>query len=546
VTSFNNIPTSVSTIIEFGVDELMIVCFHGHSFLDDKNWIFFTESKEHVVFKQIKITCCLLKVTKENSNEYNFSSSSQLDFLSNNPLKWWGQHAFMPNLIEVSESMLDTLTKIWEQERINERTITNSTRNLSRIGFIEPDAFALQEYLTLGFEFKVKSAYPSISPFLSNSTLKIKRQFSRFQYMQFYKFLKKKLSGEHIAAWGEYQGLSCYSPSDILSRDIDRILIALNALFENPQNNLKIVFQNHSIYGWDLHDFQSVFHTIPPFLNLVRTDGQCDSPNLLTNSITFIQRILGEIIRNDRSLQDLLLMQVLEIIDSEGASMIYLHLLVKWFAKDETACQNMLLEYMCQPMTSTLRQLATYLLELHEQASIDENQFLHKLSELSLSSGLLKLLQLIVIERNLHAQPSSTPSSLEAEQIVTEEFTFEDSCFLLKMWMLGCIACDASWIVTLGRIEEQSTTTNLEKLVSFLSHSKEEFSTLLSSSSSVSFHFDSSQSHRGNCDCYLNNDLIFSVVYQSTMIDVGLKAFSKLTKKAIDDEKICDFISENL
>jgi hypothetical protein len=236
-------------------------------------------------------------------------------------------------------------------------------------------------------------------------------------------------------------------------------------LFETPQNNLKVVLNGEHVYGWSKDDLEEFNARVQVFLP-VHFD------------VLAMSKMIASALykRHHSVLAALLEIQVLDVLDSEGAAFVYQHLLSSCYGGEETRCLDDLTECFLAPLDPVYHAFSSVVSKLRRDGvSIDAHE------TIIFSEGIRQLLVVLPVR----AAPDGGVHE-EALALVQRLFTREDCMLLLKAWMLSTIACDASVVLRLA----MDTT----------------------------------------------GDVVSS---QVTLIDCGLKSLTKLTTKAKKDAKIC-------
>jgi hypothetical protein len=422
---------------------------------------------------------------------------ADLQFKEYNIAKWenLGPHIPGASAISICGEWYDALHCCWQTKRPNSRSKEDGGKVVLEInGLFEENVFCSVLSIprdliksSLALEIKVKGAFPSISPFIFDPATFIKHEMSRFNIMQLHKEFKRRVKQDNSAPWGSFECISQYCPSDFLSGQILQMENAIKFLFLNPQNNLKVYQDMQHVFGWTINSPLA----LQQFLMSVFVNSGSESA---------LHRLIS-IMSDEMSLSycsvfgSLLQLQCLDVLDSEGAEYVYCHL-SSLYTDESTCCQD-LRNFLVSPITEDLVILSKVLHLLH--LGDGEGEVLELLNANGkFSRGVLSLLVLVNSSiPSLKSAPleQKQANCLEARRIVTELFSRSDCLLLLKAWMMSTIACDASIVLQL----------------------------------------------------YLDNDrkMIGSHLF---LIDIGMKSFSKFTKKAAKDAKICrdvtTFLSE--
>lgn len=442
------------------------------------------EGGASVVFSHSRLPCCVLKVQKTEGDLTNVhhqqESLRNATFVTNNFRSWGKLNDCLVCSTEphaLNETEHQSLQAIWLAQQDIHRREENRNKRLSLVAAFEenisycsvihlsPD----QPYRSLSLEIKVKGAFTSISPFICpSSSSAIKFTMSRYEIMQSYKQCKQSTEGaDHVVPWGSFRARSSYRPQDLCCHQFDRMYEAVCHLFETPQNNLKVVVNGEHVYGWSKDDAEE-FNARLRFLFSAQID------------VTMMSKMTASALyeRHHSVLAALLEIQVLDVLDSEGASFIYQHLVSSYYGGENARCLDDLTEYFLAPLDPVYHSFSAVVMKLRRDVSIDAQE------TLIFSEGIRQLLAILPMnaapKRDVHER---------ALALVQRLLTRADCLFLLKAWVLSTIACDASVVLRIA--------------------------------------MDTA------------GDIISSEV---TLIDCGLKSLTKLTTKAKKDAKICQTV----
>eukprot|EP00249_Psilotum_nudum_P019133 c27112_g1_i1 orf=384-1436(-) len=173
---------------------------------------------------------------------------------------------------------------------------------------------------TVSVEIKPKCGFLPISVFIAKENA-IKKRVSRFSMHQHLKLAR-----------GMIKTVSRYSPLDLFSGSYEKIREAIQALFETPQNNLRVFVDGVLVFGTSAgcpdsqssekggtdYPFESVDRTLKRIISC--RDGK---------RVSLLQRLVLEFLYSSESLSLLLEMQKLDLYDIEGAIHAYYKLLQK-------------------------------------------------------------------------------------------------------------------------------------------------------------------------------------------------------------------------
>lgn len=500
--------------------------------LNPIDWEYYAEGGKHIVIinhnKEHKLFQYIIKIIKqETPNQFDHDQiniENNNNFLKNNFYQFFGCYIFQSIEIELSKDFLKNIELKISPKRSKYRYEHEKTLHFSGNAKLEQNLFTFPSIHGfnnsnfISFEIKVKCGLTSHSPFVSPNH-QIKYNLSMFQIMQLFKQSNMMLNHED-PSWGHFETSSNYNPRDLCSGIIDRVNNSIIQLFENPQNNLKIVFNSDHIYGWDKCD-----------LSFLTSQLQNVSFNPIYNelfSIKILQELLTIISAQEKVMQQVEMMQALDVIDTEGMLLLY--------AKGRTLIGNFdehLFSYLSEPMQSDLNfeQLTKSLLLLSDHRVYDKETLF---SQLNLSSAIKRLLNIEIPLSQMLNDEMIMEINIKAESLL-EEFTLNDILLLLKLWMISYIAKDLSVIITIQpRIQADYQLIN------------DELNTLLTLSNSNTWELQLQKcpNLRGKLypfaksytDEHVRNQFYYE--YQISIIDIDLKSLEKMRRKGKKEENI--------
>jgi hypothetical protein len=288
--------------------------------------------------------------------------------------------------------------------------------------------------------------------------------------------------------------VSAYDPMDLFSTVPSRIQAALSNLFSCPQNNLRVWQGDHQVIGLGSSDDEnkddvglatdSSIHCCPKYLNSKsKTDVQSRSSKCGTGihpnsdySKDFLAQILPGIIASilyqERLLPRLLQLQRLDILDADGAILVY-HRLVELYGGSHEDAERALDDYTTYS-SSRNSYGATPKVAVNDESPSGISSLPPDLLSaspfplLGLKSGMVNSLCLEIQRfRNLmegeginnEDSSFSEPRQLPSEEDMTrirkeclrqiELLSTQESIYLLQNWLLSLSMCDVSLFVTL-------------------------------------------------------------------------------------------------
>lgn len=161
----------------------------------------------------------------------------------------------------------------------------------------------------LSIELKVKCGLSSSSPFVKQSR-RLKYTYSRLAMTQVKKSKKEqRINYRKVMAEREYR------PQDLCSDNFSTICSSLVILLNNPQNNFKVSLNGSHVYGCGKHDMTGMTSACNELFS------RCE--DLSPRSPRFVIDVVAKIFVTNDVLRKLHHLQSLDLIDSEGAAIIY-------------------------------------------------------------------------------------------------------------------------------------------------------------------------------------------------------------------------------
>jgi hypothetical protein len=506
--------------------------------VDDVNnsnlWSFLAEGKMHVVVSNSSHSTrpIILRIPKHTA----ISNSNDQLFVLNLMIPWYSSSSIsMSSVIELSNTFIESLTNQIDSFRPLNRKIVSEPLCLKHHAHIEfnynyvhkglprlsnifqlktsvgehSDTLLILNGCHISFDFKVKCGLLGSSPFIPSSR-GLKLGNSKFRLMQLYKLAKKtksiactaplrNASGE--PAWGTFHTVSHYNPSDLCSMDKDKIMTALNALVDNPQNNLRVCLNGRHVFGWDKDKATAVDLTAVCCQFLGDTSSADDA------SLRRTLDLLTAVLSAEQTLSRLEQMQAMDLLDVEGAALVFQRL-VDLSGGDVDAAERLINVALESPMDDGI------------QISIA-----HCLS--SSGYGNCELCPSVVVSLAALRISASTPEHiadqyrLSAHSLLAE-MTKSDCLLLLTLWMMGLVAKDASVIVALQRVcgMPSDRAVNIDK-------SSVQMQTETTAGLVIKSYDDMSDS---------SDVCVFA--YCLSLVDIGPKSVDKIWKKGLEEQEL--------
>jgi hypothetical protein len=290
--------------------------------------------------------------------------------------------------------------------------------------------------------------------------------------------------------------VSAYDPMDFFSTVPSRIQAAVSSLFSFPQNNLRVWQGDHQVIGLGSSDVgnkvavaeaaDSSFYPCPTNLNSKsKTDGQSSSSGIRCGTgihpssdyskdflAQILPHIIGSILYQEGLLPRLLRLQRLDILDADGAILVY-HRLVALTGGSQEDAERALDDYTTSSSSRTSYRTPPTAAVNHETLSATSSLPPDLLSAspfplLGLESGTVHALCLEIerfrqliegvpgeTEDSSFSEPQQLPSEEDMTRVRKEclrqvEYLSTQGCiYLLQNWLLSLSMCDVSLFVTL-------------------------------------------------------------------------------------------------
>ena len=510
-------------------------CMKISMIISAKDWTYAGEGKVRIAFsnrvKHSSLFGTLLLITKDGQQSVE-NDSRFIDTV----MKTWFTESYISDTVR--PIMLDSVAvcELFEccstlrpLQRVLESPLTNFTvqkyaclqRNLSLICRKTPASEVIYKD-ELSLELKVKCGLKAVTPFVCASSARLKLEMSRFHLMQLYKQAQKGKS----VGWGKFVSVNSYDPLMMFSGDHEQILRALKSLQLNPQNNLRVLLNAQHIYGWDKANIKDMTDAV--WKSEFREESEQGQP---VEDLLLPERVVTAVavtLAEEPVLSRLLSMQQLDLLDSEGAEVVFSRLVE--IVQSREAAVGLLEEQMLRP----LHPLVGTRIHRDEQscAAGHEDQEDGGGEEYYEDED-----NCIVMARDLISLNISEGDA-DAERMQRHEkaraligaATARQCLFLLQLWMLALIAKDASVIITLRRVRLAALNTTGRGVGDmWVSHQSVGCcgSVCSTTPNPDSGHFD-------------------GYAYTVAVIDIGLKSLDKPWKKAAEDAVVCQIVADCL
>lgn len=403
-----------------------------------------------LIFRKTTPSCPVLDI--------EYSMQQDIVVIENIMRKWFG-HSYVSDKLEIAmlpQEVARDMTRSVEGDRIEYRKVELPQLQVHHIGLLIRNFNTIYKTVSvpiindwhqlaaahnmLSLELKVKCGLPCRSPLVAEQrSFKLFR--SRFWVMQLYKAELRGTRGK----------LSTYDPCGLCSLDFSRIKAELQHLLKDPQNNFRVTYGGRKHFGDDLTSIDELHTLLSAFLNggeFETVHGSCK-----TNSCDFMLGAWSSLLCRERLLERLEAMQALDLIDIDGAALVY-HKLVTLVGSMESV-DAMLAEAMTIAVHPdgdpqllqtglTLRALA------RGNKTIDNAMFETHAAPIIATFARLQL--------NADMTPQECAHCRRAALEVLEDLSVADGVLLLRLWLLALTAKDASVILTMKPAWESSVS----------------------------------------------------------------------------------------
>jgi hypothetical protein len=339
----------------------------------------------------------------------------------------------------------------------------------------------------LTVEIKPKAGYTAVSP-LVDPLRRVKYRTCRY----------------HLLHRGTSSPL--YSPLDLFSRSAPRIRQSLHSLVEAPRNNFRVWLGSQ----WCT---EQLSEALPAWM-----EG---------STIEQFTHILSQILLNeDAFLRQILCLQKLDVVDSDGAVRVYNRLVQHWLNGSSTRASQ-LLDH-CpnnknrQPADETPMIAPS---QRHPRLTGCPTTLLADLSETSLA--LVEYLDLVVaLERCLPDDVKRIDGFHQKAIALVNEMNQDDCLVLLRLWLLSLAMCDLSFFVGM----QAYVIPDGPKLMDTLP------------AESLLFHSNQTTENPGIA-VYRLGEKVFHIIYEIKAIDCDQKPARKLGSRGQKEEKLFSILA---
>jgi hypothetical protein len=287
----------------------------------------------------------------------------------------------------------------------------------------------------ISVEIKPKAGYTALSP-LVHPLHRIKFLESRFQLLQ-----KLHRDGRVSKAWtssSDSFDMSTYDPRDLFSGDMRKIRRAIKSLLGCPQNNVRIWHGESMLIGLGSDQKTSnslCSDTLREMFNFETVADGCREVGAVVGDI------VASILSHETLLGELLKMQEFDILDADGAILVYNRLVALCNGSEEEAESK--LDSPPTPATSFSEK---------PHAILGASPFVppaRSLNAASLCDEILRFRQLLVCSLPSLPSVKEIDKYRECALRFVDSLSAEECEYFLRNWLLSLAMCDVSLFITI-------------------------------------------------------------------------------------------------
>jgi inositol-pentakisphosphate 2-kinase len=286
-----------------------------------------------------------------------------------------------------------------------------------------PSSVNFSKSRSITVEIKPKAGYRAYSP-LVHPTTRFKYRYTRYTFIQWIKTGNVSVpSNDHPA----------YDPVDLFSQDAQTVERALLSLLREPRNNFIVWHGRESMMtlknGEPTIDDRKLSDALP-FNGLQGGEEQ-----------NFLIRILTSVLHTEPFLQDLLQLQNLDILDADGAVLVYRRLV--WLCNGSEDEAEILIDRLDSLVSQTLGEAPP---SLNEHSPIP---FPSKSNKIDLICYAIQTFREILLSQEPIIPNKQIMDSFRKRTVgIVETLDKEECVYLLQNWMLSLAMCDISFFVS--------------------------------------------------------------------------------------------------
>jgi len=244
---------------------------------------------------------------------------------------------------------------------------------------------------------------------------------------------------------------SNYSPLDLFSGNISQIQTALTDLSNHMQNNFRVSSNGTQIFGEDISPLEGeskdILDTLVRQCRSIASNKHDENKSDDTILLDFICSVVSKVLNREELLRNLLSMQLLDVIDGDGAIRVYERLVYLCDGSNSKAEELLDEAMLCVEEVMTERSKPPRLrgnnLAISPYA-LPHCSILHKLIE-----------EMDSFQSHLE---SDVNSSHELCIQLVDQLSQEGCIYLLQNWLLSLAMCDVSFFVTFQCLADDQCT----------------------------------------------------------------------------------------
>ena len=244
---------------------------------------------------------------------------------------------------------------------------------------------------------------------------------------------------------------SNYSPLDLFSGNASQIHTALKDLSSNMQNNFRVFYNGRQIFGEDISPLEGEMKNImDTFVQQCGSsafshhDENRSSDSMLLDSIC---SVVSKILHREELLRNLLSMQLLDVIDGDGAIRVYDRLV-----------------HLCDGSNSKAEELLDKSMVCVEKTVIEQSQK-PQLRGKDLAKSPFELPNCSVLHKlieEVDSFQSNSKNDMDSSHKVcvqlVDQLSQQGCIYLLQNWLLSLAMCDVSFFVTFQCLADDQCT----------------------------------------------------------------------------------------
>jgi Inositol-pentakisphosphate 2-kinase len=280
----------------------------------------------------------------------------------------------------------------------------------------------------VGVEIKPKGGYVTRSP-LVEETRRHKYHKSRYVLLQeLYRegtvvkdWMREDITDASIPA-------SAYDPVDLFSKNAARMRQALHHLIECPQNNIQIWLDRRKVLGDNDADWPAVGAAL----------GIPTSERSEEEVISLLMELLVQVLLQEPFLSRVLTLQKLDLLDTDGAILVFRRLVRLCDGDEETA--EALLNDFPDEWTKGSDPITIPLLEKCPLPIPKESDALASLCD-----------QLAEAAQGFETDTTESPQNVQKVRQTVDSLSLDECRYLLQAWLISLTMCDITFFLHLQR-----------------------------------------------------------------------------------------------